>query len=544
MFREPAKPNQVHRDALRGHALPPDFICNNDVGIDICVRHGIRYNESFAKSREVEELCHQPNAQSFARARNARLIMSNSVPDMATNDVKPYCIWHPDVATEETYRKLAKRYPDMRYHVARACAVAGYAELYRELEHVLPDISVAEEARHNCAANEGSAAIFREIMSQPVCYAVMNDFTRSVNLDSPRSPAFMNGDTAVKSLLDQRLGLDRFRDWFRLYFDIAEDHNSAETTTAEPFGEPLAPSEVALLYTPLPPHLPTTNKDPFIIMAAYEGNVDRYARLRRPFMVPDELYAVIRGVYHSTTFAKWWAQELQGIHEERSLLWGADKHHIMTACTGRFIMVNDLSLITPTSPRELPAMIWWPLLPAEATLRELVSRRPDACLQVAMACVAGDYRALWDELAPEPSVELHEHARGGVPRWDKRVVRNYYTDYLESKCENGDINLAAPSAAWRSEASEEPARRDKEPTTTTLSDGIYTGQRVLVEEIMDWEESIYPGGRQANAAKWELFMCASEDLRQLAVKNGEVELYNSADEGWEEYKASLDGGSV
>lgn len=63
-----------------------------------------------------------------------------------------------------TYRELARRYPKMRHEVGRACAVAGYTDLYLELQ-LLPDVSIAEEARDN----EGKGrAIFDEIMAQPV----------------------------------------------------------------------------------------------------------------------------------------------------------------------------------------------------------------------------------------------------------------------------------------------------------------------------------------------------------------------------------------
>lgn len=88
------------------------------------------------------ELCsHYPE---IARARNARLIMSNVVPDNGLEDPdrQPYCIWHPDLASEETYRELTRCYPTMRYQVGRTCAAAGYSGLYQELS-LLPDVSRA-----------------------------------------------------------------------------------------------------------------------------------------------------------------------------------------------------------------------------------------------------------------------------------------------------------------------------------------------------------------------------------------------------------------
>lgn len=41
-----------------------------------------------------------------------------------------------------------QRYPNLIYHAARACAVAGYITLYTELsEYTLPAVHVAEDAR-------------------------------------------------------------------------------------------------------------------------------------------------------------------------------------------------------------------------------------------------------------------------------------------------------------------------------------------------------------------------------------------------------------
>ena len=69
----------------------------------------------------------------------------------------------------------------MKYQVGRACAVAGYLDLYYELE-LLPEVHIAEEARDN-----GQSAIFD---------AAMNHYTRTVDLDRP-AVASLNGDTAV-----------------------------------------------------------------------------------------------------------------------------------------------------------------------------------------------------------------------------------------------------------------------------------------------------------------------------------------------------------
>jgi hypothetical protein len=62
---------------------------------------------------------------------------------------KPYCIWYPETAKEDTYRKLYKIHPEMAPMIARACSVAGYINLLREMDfppeiHCLKDASTDE----------------------------------------------------------------------------------------------------------------------------------------------------------------------------------------------------------------------------------------------------------------------------------------------------------------------------------------------------------------------------------------------------------------
>jgi len=87
-----------------------------------------------------------------------------------------------------------KRYPQMKYQVARACAVAGYDGLYKELD------DIAEEARE-C----GNLVIYELIMANPVRYEVMNDYARSVHTENP-PVAYLNGGTAVCWMLDSKQG--------------------------------------------------------------------------------------------------------------------------------------------------------------------------------------------------------------------------------------------------------------------------------------------------------------------------------------------------
>ncbi|CAD6447763.1 9e048455-d80f-4b5b-8f4c-b2c50c5f419a [Sclerotinia trifoliorum] len=250
-------------DAMRGELIPAKL---ESFRMIACIVHGLRYNEAFAESEPMNEVCAKSTNKVLARARNACLIMSNKIPLMTNDEEKPYCIWHPQVATIDTYRGLVRKYPDMRYHVARACAIGGYVDLYRELD-LLRDISIAEEARDNIGV----------------------------------------------------------------------------TSSPQTYSRPPAPEHVSLLYNPLPLHLPTTNKDALIVHAAYESNIDRYARLRRPVMISSvEGKAVVRGIYHHTAFAHWLVSQPFSFFQHM-------RHEVKEAITARFIMANDLSRISDDS---------------------------------------------------------------------------------------------------------------------------------------------------------------------------------------------------
>ena len=513
------------RAALRGERLPEDW--KND--LYRCAIRGIRHHETFARSAEVVKLCKKQPESYFARARNARLIMSNRIPRMKTDGAKPYCFWHPDTPSEKTLRRLAKEYPDMAYLVGRACAVAGYDELYHELG-LLPEVSIVEEAREQSANNPGSKAIFEHIMEQPVCYAVLDDYTRTVNYENPQCPAFMNGDTAVLSTQDVTVGPeDCWTKWPGDYFnsdneafpfDITETAHVGEVTTDASYTAvqqgTMPPEHVELFYTPLPLHLPTMVKDPLIIMAAYEGNLDRYLRLRRPEMIMGEHGAVLRGIYQNTTFAKWWSLQPRDGH---------NSGNIRAATLARYIMVNDLSHMTENDPdpeanhNEIPGMIWWPLVPAERTLEVLAKRRPDMHLQVAMACIAGNYKELWDKLAPEPSKQLWDMATSQRDA----SVRNHFVEYLERRAsELGQVaddrplpqglvtECDYPAHDWCWDA----ARVIKEPFDPFSRYSLrFLPRDIVIKETDDRfdMENIYGAFEQPCMAGWELRMCATEE---------------------------------
>ncbi|KAF0323526.1 hypothetical protein GQ607_009207 [Colletotrichum asianum] len=230
--------------------------------------------------------------------------MSNIIPEMPTDTVTPYCIWYPDIAIEETYRELSRRYPGMRYQVGRPCAVAGYNKLYDELQ-LLPDVSIAEEAEDNNNAYTRDA-----IVSKPVRYAIMNDYTRTIDVEAPRAGACLNGDTSVRSSLEKKRPLHHDTDEFDFledsnhYFDIQEDRHVRPRYWRGPEHTVLPSKYSDLTYRPLRPDLPPVNKDILILMAAWDGNIDRYSRLRRPKTIENEISAVIRGAYHHTPFAR------------------------------------------------------------------------------------------------------------------------------------------------------------------------------------------------------------------------------------------------
>jgi hypothetical protein len=376
--------------------------------------------------------------------------MSNSIPETMADEEIPYCIWHPEVAAEETYRRLAQKYPQMKYHVARACAVAGYTKLYDELD-VLPEVHVAEEARHN-----GCLAIFKKITSNATKYSVMDDYARQVNITNP-APALLNGDTALRSSLDIKRKfrephlVDEFDDddykelldYFEQsgaieslsgwdYFNITEDYNLDSYETP-----PIAKDQgtvTKLLYSPLPLDLPEIQKDLLILMAGWQGSIDRYSRLRRPFLIDKEEECIIHGIYHSPLFAKWWSTQ-QDIADNKWFL-------IRVACHARRIMSNDLSSITSETPRgELPDQIWFPQFAHWTTYKELSRRKPEMIPQVARACIVANYFGLFEVLNPSPTKELVLEAK---------MSRNTkFFEFLKEKITDPDMLEKGPEQSYR-----------------------------------------------------------------------------------------------
>lgn len=130
--------------------------------------------------------------------------MSGIIPTISQPEETPYCIWYPEVLEEDTLRALAQRYPDKLYEAARACAVAGYIDLYKELDPLL-EVHVAEETGYTSMqkSSNSSEQIYHHLLSQPVKFEIMNNYTRTVNI-ARRQVASLTGDTVAYSSLTAR----------------------------------------------------------------------------------------------------------------------------------------------------------------------------------------------------------------------------------------------------------------------------------------------------------------------------------------------------
>ncbi|KAF4906934.1 hypothetical protein CGCF415_v007626 [Colletotrichum fructicola] len=503
--------------AYNGEQLPPDVLFHQNYFI---IR-GIRHHEAFAKSPAVTKFCSEKRwAPEYARARHARLIMSNTIPEITSEIEKPYCIWYPDLATEDTYRSLAQRYPDMRYHVGRACAVAGYKVLYDELD-LLPDVSIAEEARDN-----GHMDIFDTIVSQPVRYAIMNDYMRTVNLENPVPGACLNGDTAVRSSLERAKPRKnaKLTATENHYFDIQEDDYASPFSWPTSECSTLEARFTELVYMPLPRDLPALNKDVLILLAAWNGNVERYSRLRRPVLIPNELTAVLRGVYHHTPFARWLSTCVDDIVRpgttHSDLVW--------QAIHARSIMNGDLSRIDhETDGATLPSLFWWPHHPHETTLRELVWRRPDLKHQVTLACIASSYQEFYNELTAgtEPTQQQLEMA--------VQVMDSHYREDVCQRAKEHGVELIDPTGhAFHYEPWPYPtswSRSYLRPNKEMWRDEhIPLMPKELFNEpdhhSYDWEEWGSPFGdplsldMNVQMGEWMCFISATEGARRAAAK--------------------------
>ncbi|KAJ5219932.1 hypothetical protein N7468_009136 [Penicillium chermesinum] len=487
--------------AMKGKEIPNDL---SSFWHRRAVIRGIRDSLEFAQSPAVIELCARDDshAHQFARARNARLIMSDIIPDMDDSATQPYCIWYPELASIKTYREIACRFPSMRYQVGRACAAASYTDLYRELD-LLPDVSIAEEAREV----DTNAEIYKMIKSASQRYAVMDDFTRSVNLESPQTPAFLNGNMKPRWALEQRACPPKnIPDTTADDIDLEEDgFIGLEDVNLKDCDAFIGPGDSGQLWMPLPPDLPVLEKRLQTQMAAWDGNIDRYARLMHPRRLRTftELNCILRGIHHSTMFAGWWAYQME-INPERAiipdkLVSDGNKHEsrmIRTAITARKIMSNEVGGIEDGSDC-LPWMIWWPVMPHYSTCYELAKKCPSMRLQVAITCVLGDYEAIFRQLEPPPREALFAAA--------KRSSNPFYLQYLEESAAKTNVESEKLADFGDYDVNEASLAADMEPRHSTAYSSIDFSSMAA-----GWAEdfSIY-GSRPANVGCVERYVWLS-----------------------------------
>lgn len=458
-------------DAINGKGLALNL--DHPVGRAATIR-GIRSHLDYARGPEITSLCTGEQGiknPDFVRARNARLIMSNQIPTAEELGVTgetvdgdpettrlPYCIWHPEFATENTYRDLAFRYPSMRYQVGRACAAAGLDQLYDKLG-LLPDVSIAEEARESKAP--GGRRIYEKIMSAPFRYAIMNDYKRSINALNPKSPAFLNGDTNVLHTLEYSC-YPAFEVYYhslgphaQYFLCITETKGIKVDSDGERPSVKLTYEELQLLYTPLPLDLPTLNKTLLIEMAAYNGDVDRYARLVRPYicMLEAEGVCVVRGIHHSPLFARFWALQLDQDTQLAKRVTAFRRKSIQKAILARRIMSNDRSLFEngwdPSKPQ--PYMIWWPQKPHPHTLVDLFMMAPAMRETAIVASIMCDYEGNFEHLDYTPTDAIYLAAReSSNPVYMKAVLERAEELGIDVSSRYGDFErpYAGEPEAW------------------------------------------------------------------------------------------------
>ncbi|KAK2591954.1 hypothetical protein QQS21_010358 [Conoideocrella luteorostrata] len=487
---------------LNGKQVPRDILLDRREGYlkpRLCFIHAIRYCKEYVANPEVVSMCtttnDDPRDAVFTRTYYARLIMNNVVPDMDVDkpETLPYCIWYPDVARESTYREVAKRYPMLMYQVGRACAVAGYTKLYNELD-ILPEVAIAEEARESKAGS----GIYKILMEQPIRYRVMNDYELAI-LSDPK-PAFLNADTAVVALL--KYVRPYSTPWYNITdqtFDLLEDQRFGLEHVPYGRDNEFGLEHQWLLYTPLIGDLPPMpDKDLLILMAAYHGNVDRYVRLRRPKMIEHEYACCLRGIYHSTPFAKWWYGQ-----PNREM-------DFIKASLARFTMMNDISWLEDSPGEVLPYLIWWPVQPQYNTLVALVKREPKMKQAVGHACVFHDFESLYHEIRPEPTNALIWEAR-------YHMKKHFYDDLMKRRAEVPKGWKDSDYEPWPLEEMKPTLLSERRPAS--LFGTVYA-------QLLDTDmPCVGPyGGLDPNGCYVDSFMCSSEKLIKKAVEQVVISL--------------------
>lgn len=108
---------------------------------ELVVRRGCYFSLDFARWCK-SNLKNLP--ETVSTAISAKFIMNNDLSYIVPN---VYCIWYPELPTEETCRQLYFLHPEMKYQVVCVCVHKAYNALFKEL-NILPDeglLTLAEE---------------------------------------------------------------------------------------------------------------------------------------------------------------------------------------------------------------------------------------------------------------------------------------------------------------------------------------------------------------------------------------------------------------
>jgi hypothetical protein len=129
-----------------------------------CLSHGIY------KSMEFALWC--KNNTDYERITiSEKFIMNDNLTYVHDNI---YCIWYPELPSEKTCIELSSKY---KYLVGRVCAIAGYYNLYKELE-ILPEIHILEEAK--LANSTAIVDLIKDEASRIGLWRCMDDNTREI----------------------------------------------------------------------------------------------------------------------------------------------------------------------------------------------------------------------------------------------------------------------------------------------------------------------------------------------------------------------------
>ncbi|KAJ5145720.1 uncharacterized protein N7515_000284 [Penicillium bovifimosum] len=237
--------------------------------------------------------------------------------------------------------------------------------------------------------------------------------------------------------------------------------------------EPLA-SFWPLLYSLLPLDLPPVNKDNLILSAAYNGDVDRYVRLRRPHRIKQEFHAIILGIYNHPLWARWWSTQVPEVPDKR------DEVSIRCAINARRIISDDITCITPSTPKWLvPHRIWWPSVASPVTYVRLAQRRPDMLESCLRACIVADYEKAWDEILIGSSDGPNDSK---AARLSKVVRSNIYAEARDSSNPHylNDINSLGTAKVEELEA--DMCYLDDMCTARWMYSPRSTAERVVIKD--------------------------------------------------------------